>query len=302
MNSKYYIRSNKIYKKYRRRKCNRRRALRKEEVIRSKYIKSALILLLASLICLTLILVTKNYISNNGVKTDSNVDYNISSNEDVNISNDTDLENNDINEVNGSTVINNYDDIGNKELNEYEEINTNIDDIKKTKYAVLQEMDLPDTYYRNIDFSSFQPYMSYEKITNENSPAYGITHDPENSYTDENGFRRYKTSNDQLTVNGKDDYIVALGTFYKKKGTAGSRFLVETTTGKFTIITGEEKSDENTDEMNMFTWHKNGTAAGVIEWLVDENKICSDIIESGTVTEGPIEEIHGEIIHIYKIL
>lgn len=168
----------------------------------------------------------------------------------------------------------------------------------------LTKMDLPSKYYgNNCDYSYFQPYMSYEKVTNETAPSYKITKSSSNSYTDNNGFRRYKTnSNVQFTVNGEDDYIVALGTFYKEKGTAGERFLVTTEKGMFTIITGDEKADCDTDPMNMFTIHGDGKYFGLIEWIVDTEKIDESIISNGTMTAGTMEDLHGEITGIYKIL
>ena len=164
--------------------------------------------------------------------------------------------------------------------------------------ATLTKCDLPSKYYKNLDYSSFQPYMSYKAITNKKSPAYKISHS-ENSYTDENGLRRYRTTKDQFTVNGADDYIIALGTFYKTKGTAGERFLITTSNGAYTAITGDEKADIHTDGMNMFTTH-NGKA-GMIEWIVDESLLNRMIRSKGTITKGPVEILQGEITGIYKI-
>lgn len=172
------------------------------------------------------------------------------------------------------------------------------DIIAINNYELLKQ-DLPCLYYENLDYSSFQPFMSYKMITDESSEAYGITYSS-NSYTDKNGFRRYKTTNDQFTIDGKDDYVVALGTFYKDKGTAGDRYLVVTTTGMYTIITGDEKDDYDTDPLNMFTMHSDGRA-GLIEWIVDTDILCSSILSYGTVTAGPVKELQGEIIGIYEI-
>lgn len=172
------------------------------------------------------------------------------------------------------------------------------DTIKFTSYE-LTKHELPSAYYTNLDYSSFQPYMSYKMITNKSSNAYKVTYS-KNAYTDENGFRRYKTTDDQFTIDGHDDYIVALGTFYKEKGTAGDRYLIVTTTGMYTIITGDEKSDNDTDSMNMFTTHSNGKA-GLIEWIVDTNSLCDEIKLKGTVTAGPVIAMQGEIIGIYEI-
>jgi hypothetical protein len=172
----------------------------------------------------------------------------------------------------------------------------NIDDTSLVRY------DLPDVYYDDIDYSTFQPYMCYSSITNKTTQAWKVVHSG-NAYTDSNGFRRYKIRDDQFSVNGEDDYVVALGTYYKEKGTCGSRYLVVTSTGMYTAITGDEKSDNHTDEMHMFTVHGGGKKAGLIEWIVDmdSNKVPLSIQRMGSVTNGPIEELQGKILYIYKI-
>lgn len=162
----------------------------------------------------------------------------------------------------------------------------------------LNRYDLPDVYYPGIDFSSFQPYMSYDCITNKSSGAYKICNSDE-AYSDEYGFRRYRTNDDEFTIDGQDDYIVALGTFYKPKGEVGSRYLITTTTGMYTVRTGDEKSDLHTDEMHMFSRH--GNYAGLIEWIVDDNNLIKSIKRSGTVTQGPVIPLQGKITNIYRI-
>lgn len=174
------------------------------------------------------------------------------------------------------------------------------DDLINVDGLSLKRYDLPDVYYPGLDFSSFQPYMGYNKVTNKKSPAYAITHS-EHAYTDENGLRRYKTTEDQFTIDGKDDYIVALGTFYKEKGTAGGRYLIVTSTGMYTAITGDEKADVHTDSRNMFSLHADGTFAGIIEWIVDTKNLDRDIKRAGSVTAGPDEVLQGEILYIYGI-
>lgn len=166
--------------------------------------------------------------------------------------------------------------------------------------SVLRRYDLPDKYYPGIDFSSFQPYMGYKCITNKSSQAYKITRS-EMAYNDEYGMRRYRTTPDQFTINGQDDYVIALGTFYKEKGTAGSRYLIVTSTGMYTAITGDEKSDAHTDPRHMFSTHQDGSCAGIIEWIVDQENLESSMRRAGTITAGPIEPLKGEILHIYGI-
>lgn len=159
--------------------------------------------------------------------------------------------------------------------------------------------DMPNKYYSGIDWS-FEPYMDYQCITNKSSPAYSVSHS-DNAYTDENGLRRYITGDDQFKIDGQDDYIVALGTYYKPKGECGSRYLIVTTTGMFTIITGDEKADKDTDDRNMFSLHADGTCAGIIEWIVDTSCLETTMKKAGTITAGPVEPLQGTITHIYRI-
>lgn len=166
--------------------------------------------------------------------------------------------------------------------------------------SVLVSYDLPSSKYGDIDFSSFQPYMDYRAVTNKNAPAYKVCYS-ENAYTDENGLRRMKVSDEQFSIDGNDDYVVALGTFYKEKGTAGQRYLVVTSTGMFTVIAGDEKSDAHTDQYNMFTTHSRSSA--MIEWIVDTRYLPNEVKQTGDVTEGidMDEAIKGEIQYIYEI-
>lgn len=161
------------------------------------------------------------------------------------------------------------------------------------------EMPLPSAYYEGIDFSSYQAMEPCQKITSTSSPAYSITYS-DNSYIDDNGLKRYRVQDGQFSVNGQDDYIAAMGTFYKTKGTAGERFLIETTTGSFTIIMGEEKADENTDQMNMFTTHKNNKKC-IIEFIYDDNALNRSMRHAGTCW-GIDPVLTGTITHIYKIV
>lgn len=166
--------------------------------------------------------------------------------------------------------------------------------------STLVRYDLPDVYYPGLDYSSFQPYMPYTAITNKATQAYKVVRS-DNCYTDEYGLRRYRTDDSQFTINGQDDYIIALGTFYKEKGTAGSRYLIVTTTGMYTAITGDEKADQHTDARGMFSMHCGNTKAGLIEWIVDKSALNSTIKRMGTVTAGGPEAVRGEILHIYRI-
>jgi hypothetical protein len=167
--------------------------------------------------------------------------------------------------------------------------------------STLTKLSLPSEYYPGIDFSTVQPYENYTCITNKSSAAYKITRS-DNAYTDENGLRRYKTNDGQFTVNGQDDYVIALGTYYKAKGVCGTRYLIVTSTGMYTAITGDEKSDLHTDTYHMFSYHgSNNQYAGMIEWIVDSSKLPKAVRSSGSMYNAPIENISGEILMIYAI-
>lgn len=173
------------------------------------------------------------------------------------------------------------------------------DDILHINNTTLRKLDLPSDYYGDIDFQ-FQPCEPYRLITDKSSPAYALVHG-EDAYTDENGFRRYKVREDQFSIDGADDYMVALGTFYKEKGTVGSRYIVVTTMGIFTIIAADEKADKDTDPLNMYSTHGNGTTHAMLEWIVDDSKICKSIKGSGTASNGPVRGMQGKIIRFYEI-
>ena len=162
----------------------------------------------------------------------------------------------------------------------------------------LKKYALPSYCYPDLDFSSFQPWMDYRCITDKSSAAYALVNSSE-TYVDDNGLLRHVTTEDQLAIDGKDDYVVALGTFYKTKNIIGERFLVITSTGMYTCITGDEKDDYDTDPMNMYSYH-NGKG-GMIEWIVSDDQLNSSIKRMGTVTAGPVVELQGEILYIYKI-
>ena len=173
-------------------------------------------------------------------------------------------------------------------------------DLIELSSSRLIKYHLPDMFYGdNLDYSSFQPFMDYRSITNTKSKGYAVCNS-ESAYTDEKGFRRYKLSTDELSVNG-DDYIVALGTFYKPEGVIGNRYLIVTTAGAFTVRTGDEKADNHTDQFNMFTIHGDNKA-GIIEFIVDSNVLDEKVVSSGTATKcEDFKELQGEILYIYEI-
>lgn len=173
---------------------------------------------------------------------------------------------------------------------------------EEASIPTLINYELPDIYYGDeLDFSYFQPYMDWRKITNPTTPAYAVVNDDQ-MYVDENGICRYHTADDQFTIDGQDDYVIALGTFYKEKGMVGNRYLITTTTGQYTAITGDEKADIHTDEHNMFVRHgENGQYAGVIEFLVESDQLPEIVRQTGTMSfvGAPIG---GTIMSIQEIV
>lgn len=334
MYSRYYIKGGKLYCRYNRKISKRQKptkALRSEEVQRALFIQKLIIVVtisaivsITACICLTIAMSNKRHditiitsSHNSENKIEESKDFMTRSvvvaySNSENAATRTNSMRKNIYQQNKSET---YQEV--EEAEEAEEVVTTDDDYYVTDLVYrktiteeaiisldgveLKKMSLPDVFYGDIDYSSFQPMEPYQMITNTSSPAYEISHG-ENAYTDENGLRRSRTNDSQFTVNGEDDYIVALGTYYKTKGTAGERFLVETTTGSFTIITGDEKADKHTDQMNMFTTHCNGKKFGIIEFIIDENAISSSIMSKGTPMNGPDENLSGEITAIYKIL
>lgn len=203
--------------------------------------------------------------------------------------------------VNNDVVVTKEDIINAPVITDEEWIERNIgSDIIELEDCRLIKYGLPSDYYPGIDQSSFQPFMHFGKITDRSSQAYTISRSV-CAYTDNTGLRRYVTPDNKFKIDNNDDYIVALGTYYKPKGVCGTRYLVVTTTGMFTIITGDEKDDKDTDNMHMFSSHCNGRKAGLIEWIVDEPLLNSNIRKCGTVSAGPVEAIQGDIICIYGI-
>lgn len=191
------------------------------------------------------------------------------------------------------------------------EIGTNMQLVDSTLFAspAVEEKEpefieyaLPSVYYGDIDFSTFSPYMDYKMVTDTSSNSYQ-TLNSEKLYIDDNGLCRYSVDDDQFTIDGKDDYVIALGTYYKEKGKTGQRYLIHTTGGYYTAIAGEEKADEHTDEYHMFVRHgENGQYAGMIEFLVDTDYLDSDIRAMGTVTACDDPVLQGEILGIYQIV
>ena len=86
-----------------------------------------------------------------------------------------------------------------------------------SKFEIGEECEIPSVP-THVKFCT--DYRSYDLWY---TPHYRLQ---QVAWTDEYGLRRYKVSEDQFTINGKDDYVIALGTYYKEKGTAGSRYII----------------------------------------------------------------------------
>lgn len=161
--------------------------------------------------------------------------------------------------------------------------------------SLIIEKDLPT----DRNYSYFQSYMSYKTITDRTSPAYEITR--VGTYVDADGLLRKPAVG--FTISDQDDYVIALGSYYTDYAITGDgtgiRYLVITTTGAYTAITGDEKDDDDTDPMHMYT--PCGEHAGLIEWIVDPSKLDAKVLKTGTLTNGPNPIIQGEIQKIYRI-
>jgi len=163
----------------------------------------------------------------------------------------------------------------------------------------LVRCDLPDKYYKDIDYYSFLAYMSYKSITCKKSNTYKLLNS-DNAYTDSLGFRRYKIINNKFCVNNEDDYFVAIGNFYKEKGSSGDRFLIVTDKSMYTVIVGDEKSNNHTDKLHMFEWRKNN-CCNLLEFIVDIKRLEKSVKKAGNVIHSSNEIINGIITHIFRI-
>lgn len=166
----------------------------------------------------------------------------------------------------------------------------------KYKAEYLVNLEHPGMYYPDLKFA-FAAFMDYRTITLKGSDAYRVTN-AEGTYIDEYGFRRSKIADGEFKYEG-DDYIVALGTFYKEEKKCGQRYLIQTTTGAYTCIAGETKADKDTDPHNMFGYH--GNLGGIVEFVVDTTKLEKAVRISGNCMSATPEALQGEIVNIYRI-
>lgn len=166
----------------------------------------------------------------------------------------------------------------------------------------LTPQTLPDEYYDHVDYSSFWAFESFDQEWSDGSDSYNFLHSKD-IYTDNNGLMRKPVPDGDLKLEGEyeDDYIVALGSHYKTPHKCGERFLIITTTGEFTIITGDEQDDHDTDKHNMFIWGEKEGEARLLEFIVNEKQLNREIRSKGTVTAAPVEAFQGEIISMLRI-
>ena len=113
-------------------------------------------------------------------------------------------------------------------------------------------MDLP-----NISDTSFKGYMCLHKVTYVDSYQYKFLHSGDFEFhTDENGILMYDNY-----------YVVAMASYYTKYK-VGSTFRITLDSGVvFDVITGDEKADKDTDELNMYRPKSNGRGE-IVEFII----------------------------------
>ena len=150
--------------------------------------------------------------------------------------------------------------------------------ITKINYKVPTDID-----------TDFYGYMDYNCITDDTTVQWDMQ---QNAWTDWQGLRRYN-----------DDYMVAMGSYYSDYE-VGSRFEITLDNDTvFTVILGDLKKDIHTNKTHMYTpvyddWQL--VKANVIEFIVDENQLSSDVKKLGTISG--YDEFDGNIKSIKKLI
>lgn len=140
----------------------------------------------------------------------------------------------------------------------------------------------------NID-TDFYGYMDYNCITDDTTVQWDMQ---QNAWTDWQGLRRYN-----------NDYMVAMGSYYSDYE-VGSRFEITLDNDTvFTVILGDLKKDIHTNKTHMYTpvyddWQL--VKANVIEFIVDENQLSSDVKKLGTISG--YDSFDGNIKSIKKLI
>ena len=200
-----------------------------------------------------------------------NLDYNISINK-TNIS-DEDISNNSLYniEYDNSSMYIDWSIINKRK----QEIEDNYKSFKETLIDNIQEFDFVNNSIinkptisqfkvvegslnlPNIDDTSFKGYMCFHKITSKSSKQWKFLRSGDFKFTtDEHGILKYN-----------DYYVVAMASYYTNYK-VGSTFRITLDSGiVFDIITGDEKADKDTDELNMYRPKSNGRGE-IIEFIV----------------------------------
>ena len=150
--------------------------------------------------------------------------------------------------------------------------------IAKVNYNVPTDID-----------TDFYGYMDYNCITDDTTVQWDMQ---QNAWTDWQGLRRYN-----------NDYMVAMGSYYSDYE-VGSRFEITLDNDTvFTVILGDLKKDIHTNKTHMYTpvyddWQL--VKANVIEFIVDENQLSSDVKKLGTISG--YDEFDGNIKSIKKLI
>lgn len=153
-----------------------------------------------------------------------------------------------------------------------------VESITKIDYDVPTDID-----------TDFYGYMDYRCITDDTTVQWEMQ---QSAWTDWQGLRRYNS-----------DYMVAMGSYYSDYE-VGSRFEITLDNGTtFTVVLGDLKKDIHTDKTNMYTpvydnWQL--VNANVIEFIVDENQLNSDVIKLGSISG--YDMFDGNIISIKKLI
>ena len=183
------------------------------------------------------------------------------------------------------------------------------EDTIETSTGRLVRQELPSVKYPNKDFNSFKSWMPYTALGRNNQCgriAYNTL-----AWTDDYGLRRFTTDpSTEFTVNqwhdeegnlhSDDDYLVAMGNFYKLKGEVGQRFVIVTEAGNYTVRVSDEKSNAHTDQYNMGQL-KSGNRICILEFLVHQSSLHKSMKSSGSIATGPVEVLGSPIIYIYRI-
>ena len=126
----------------------------------------------------------------------------------------------------------------------------------------------------------FKSYTDYRVYKKPSTKQYQLQVDDE-TYTDEQGFRRYKHY-----------YITAVGSYYSRN--VGDTFHVVMENGKeFDIIVGDVKQDRHTDDNNCYCLN-NGS---VLEFIVDKDMLSDMSRKMGNVSYSA--GLEGNISYIY---